>query len=116
MAVATTTGAKSKWAIANTLVLLYALIPVLWILSLSFKPASSITDGNFIPREWTLENYAQVFGVSLFTSALINSIGIAVIATVLSVVIGTMAAYAIARLRFPGKGLLVGVSDRKSVV
>jgi multiple sugar transport system permease protein len=110
MAVATTGAAKSKWAVANTLVLLYALVPVLWIVSLSFKPASSITDGNFIPREWTFENYTQVFGVSLFTSALINSIGIAVIATVLAVVIGTMAAYAIARLRFPGKGLLVGVS------
>jgi multiple sugar transport system permease protein len=110
MAVATTGAAKSKWAVANTLVLIYALVPVLWIVSLSFKPASSITDGNFIPREWTLENYTQVFGVSLFTSALINSIGIAVIATVLAVVIGTMAAYAIARLRFPGKGLLVGVS------
>ena len=110
MAVATTGAAKSKWAAANTLVLLYALIPVLWIVSLSFKPASSITDGAFIPREWTFENYTQVFGVSLFTSALINSIGIAVIATVLAVVIGTMAAYAIARLRFPGKGLLVGVS------
>jgi multiple sugar transport system permease protein len=110
MATATTTGTKSKWAIANTLVLLYALIPVVWIVSLSFKPASSINDGSFIPREWTLENYAQVFGVPLFTKTLVNSIGIALIATVLAVVIGTMAAYAIARLRFPGKGLLVGVS------
>jgi multiple sugar transport system permease protein len=110
MAVATTGAAKSKWAVANTLVLIYALVPVLWIVSLSFKPASSITDGYFIPREWTFENYTQVFGVSLFTSALINSIGIAIIATVLAVVIGTMAAYAIARLRFPGKGLLVGIS------
>jgi multiple sugar transport system permease protein len=106
----TGTAGKSKWAVANTVVLLYALIPVLWILSLSFKPASSITDGNFIPREWTLQNYTQVFQVDLFTSALRNSIGIAVIATVLAVIIGTMAAYAVARLRFPGKKLLVGVS------
>ncbi|MDN5930798.1 MAG: carbohydrate ABC transporter permease [Pseudonocardia sp.] len=104
------TAAKSKWAIANTVVLLYALIPVLWIVSLSFKPATSITDGNFIPREWTWSNYAQVFQVDLFTSALRNSIGIALIATTIAVVIGTMAAYAVARLNFPGKRLLVGIS------
>lgn len=104
------TAAKSKWAIANTVVLLYALIPVLWIVSLSFKPATSITDGNFIPREWTWSNYAQVFQVDLFTSALRNSIGIALIATTIAVLIGTMAAYAVARLRFPGKRLLVGIS------
>ena len=104
------TAQRSKWALANTVVLIYALVPVLWILSLSFKPASTITDGSFIPREWTLSNYAQVFQVDLFTSALRNSIGIALIATVLAVVIGTMAAYAVARLRFPGKRILVGVS------
>jgi multiple sugar transport system permease protein len=101
---------KLWWSIANLIVLLYALIPVLWILSLSFKTADTVTDGNFIPRAWTLENYAQVFAIDLFTSALINSIGIAIISTVLAVVIGTMAAYAIARLDFPGKKVLVGIS------
>ncbi|MCW0216195.1 MAG: carbohydrate ABC transporter permease [Pseudonocardia sp.] len=101
---------KTWWSVANLVVLLYALIPVLWILSLSFKTADTVTDGNFIPRSWTFENYAQVFQIDLFTSALINSIGIAIISTVLAVVIGTMAAYAIARLDFPGKKLLVGVS------
>jgi multiple sugar transport system permease protein len=106
------TGDNKKlwWSIANLIVLLYALVPVIWILSLSFKTADTVTDGNFIPRAWTLENYAQVFAIDLFTSALINSIGIAIISTVLAVVIGTMAAYAIARLDFPGKKVLVGVS------
>jgi multiple sugar transport system permease protein len=101
---------KLWWSIANLIVLLYALIPVLWIVSLSFKTADTVTDGNFIPRAWTLENYGQVFAIDLFTSALINSIGIAIISTVLAVVIGTMAAYAIARLDFPGKKVLVGIS------
>ncbi|MHA6796539.1 carbohydrate ABC transporter permease [Pseudonocardia bannensis] len=112
MAVSTGTGAGRKgwWAAADLLVLLYALIPVLWIVSLSFKTADTITDGNFIPRSWTVDNYAQIFQIDLFTSALRNSIGIAVISTVLAVVIGTMAAYAIARLDFPGKKVLVGIS------
>ncbi|MFC5993979.1 carbohydrate ABC transporter permease [Pseudonocardia hispaniensis] len=112
MAVATSagTGRKGWWAVADLLVLLYALIPVLWILSLSFKTADTITDGNFIPRSWTVQNYAEIFQIGLFTAALRNSIGIALISTVFAVVIGTMAAYAIARLQFPGKKLLVGVS------
>jgi multiple sugar transport system permease protein len=101
---------KTWWAVADLVVLLYALVPVLWILSLSFKTTDTITDGNFFPRSWTLDNYGQIFQIGLFTSALVNSIGIALISTVLAVVIGTMAAYAIARLDFPGKKVLVGVS------
>jgi multiple sugar transport system permease protein len=102
MAEAATTQRKTWWAVADLVVLLYALVPVLWILSLSFKTADTITDGNFVPRSWTFENYTQIFQIDLFTSALVNSIGIAIIATVLAVVVGTMAAYAIARLDFPG--------------
>jgi multiple sugar transport system permease protein len=111
--IAGTTGdprTRVWWGIAGLVVVLYALIPVVWILSLSFKTTDTITDGNFIPRSWTLDNYAQIFSLDIFTRALVNSIGISIIATVLAVVIGTMAAYAIARLDFPGKKILVGVS------
>jgi len=104
------TRARIWWGIAGLVVVLYALVPVLWIVSLSFKTADTITDGSFIPRSWTLENYTQIFSLDIFTSALVNSIGISVIATVIAVVIGTMAAYAIARLDFPGKKILVAVS------
>ena len=112
MATTTTADPRTRvwWGIAGLVVVLYALIPVLWILSLSFKTTDTITDGNFIPRSWTLDNYAQIFSLDIFTRALVNSIGISIIATVLAVVIGTMAAYAIARLDFPGKKVLVGVS------
>jgi multiple sugar transport system permease protein len=85
-------------------------VPVLWLASLSFKDPSTITDGSFLPRRWTLENYRGIFQTSLFTRALVNSIGIAVIATVLAVAAGSMAAYAAARLRFPGKQVLVAVT------
>jgi multiple sugar transport system permease protein len=104
------TNKRVGWGLIDLLVILYALIPVVWILSLSFKTADTITDGNFFPRSWTWSNYSQIFQISLFTSALRNSIGIALISTVIAVVVGTMAAYAIARLDFPGKKVLVGVS------
>ncbi|MDS1112204.1 carbohydrate ABC transporter permease [Gordonia westfalica] len=101
---------KAWWSIANILVILYALIPLLWIISLSFKPASSVTDGKFWPSEFTLENYKSIFDTSAFTSALINSIGIGLITTLIAVALGTMAAYAVARLEFPGKKLLIGAA------
>ncbi|ANZ36238.1 sugar ABC transporter permease [Lentzea guizhouensis] len=107
---AETTGKKVGWGVLNTVVVIYALLPVLWIVSLSFKSSATLADGNFIPREWSLENYRNIFSTSEFTRALINSIGIALIATAIAVVFGTMAAYAIARLDFPGKNVLVGVS------
>ncbi|TNH28233.1 carbohydrate ABC transporter permease [Micromonospora orduensis] len=110
MAVETTTRAKLRWGLLDVLVVVFALVPVLWIASLSFKTPATLTDGKFIPREWTLDNYKTIFDTDQFVRALINSIGIALIATLIAVVLGAMAAYAISRLDFPGKRLLVGVS------
>ena len=105
-----TSKEKALWTIALVLVVLYALVPVAWIASLSFKTTSTLHDGHFIPREWTLDNYKGIFSTSEFTRALINSIGIGIITTLIAVIVGTMAAYAIARLTFPGKSLILGVS------
>jgi multiple sugar transport system permease protein len=107
---AETTAKKTRWGILNAVVVIYALFPVLWIVSLSFKSKATLADGSFFPKEWSLDNYAQIFKTTEFVRALANSIGIALIATAVAVVFGTMAAYAIARLDFPGKTLLVGVS------
>jgi multiple sugar transport system permease protein len=95
------------WGLANVIVVLIAAIPVLWLVSLSFKDPSTLTDGSFYPHKWTTENYRGIFDQPLFTHALVNSIGIAIISTILGVALGAMAAYAIARLDFPGKRLLV---------
>ena len=105
-----TARARTLWGIGNAIVIIAALVPVLWLASLSFKDPSTIGDGSFLPHRWTLDNYRGIFQTSLFTRSLVNSIGIALIATALAVVVGSMAAYAVARLRFPGKGLLVGAA------
>ena len=76
---------------------------MLWILSLSLKPTSTVKDGKLIPSQVTFDNYKGIFTGDIFSSALVNSIGIGLITTVIAVVIGGMAAYAIARLAFPGK-------------
>ena len=100
----------AAWVTVDAMVLVYALLPVLWILSLSLKPTSTVKDGKLIPSSLTFDNYRGIFRGNFFSSALINSVGIGVITTVIAVVIGAMAAYAVARLEFPGKRLLIGVA------
>ncbi|MDT5224078.1 MAG: trehalose/maltose transport system permease protein, partial [Mycobacterium sp.] len=98
------------WVVIDTLVVLYAMLPVLWIFSLSLKPTSMVKDGKLFPSSVTLDNYRGIFRGDFFSSALINSIGIGLTTTVIAVALGAMAAYAIARLDFPGKRLLIGMT------
>src|SRR3954469_8064512 len=85
------------------LIVVWTVVPLAWLVSLSLKGGDHINDGRFWPQGATLQNYRTVFDTDLFTSALRNSIGIAVLSTALSVALATLAAYAIARLEFPGK-------------
>jgi len=99
------------WSIAIAVVVLLALFPVLWIVSLSFKTAATVGDGSLFPREWTINNYTELFAGgfdSPFLRPLINSIGIAVLSTLLAITLAVFAAYAIARLDFPGKYAVLG--------
>jgi multiple sugar transport system permease protein len=107
-----TAKAGRWWTAAGILILLYSFFPLLWMISLAFKPPSDIVSGKpqFWPTTWTLDNFTEVFSQPLFTRALLNSIGIALIATVLSVVVAMFAAYAIARLEFSGKKVLLSLA------
>jgi multiple sugar transport system permease protein len=98
------------WSGALVVVCVCSLVPVLWIFFLSVKTAAEATDGSFIPHQWTLSNYSQICSSGIFTDALRNSIGIGLISTLLAVVLASACAYAIARLDFPGKRLILAVS------
>jgi len=105
-----TTNKVFSWAAVNTVIVVAALFPVLWILSLSLKSSDTVTDGRLIPAKFSLDNYKGIFtgdGGDVFTKALLNSLGIAIIATLIAVTLAAMAAYAIARLNFPGKAVLL---------
>jgi multiple sugar transport system permease protein len=105
-----TTSKKISWTVVNIVVLLYAFIPVVWIVSLSLKGGDTLNDGKFLPGNPTSEAYTTIFRNDDFIRSLINSIGICLISTFVALVLGTMAAYAIARLDFPGKKAIVGMS------
>src|SRR5690606_19478780 len=73
------------WTVWGLLILAWAAFPLVWMVSLSFKsPETFRSSSGFWPEEWTWTNFETVFQDELFTSALRNSAGIAVIATLLS--------------------------------
>jgi multiple sugar transport system permease protein len=101
----------STW-IGFAAILVWCLLPVAWIISLSFKSVEETTVGSpqFLPSSFTTENYKAIIENGDFTRALLNSFGIAMIATVLSVILATLAAYAIARLEFRGKRVVLSIA------
>ncbi|GIE95270.1 carbohydrate ABC transporter permease [Paractinoplanes rishiriensis] len=100
------------WTVWGILIMVWALFPLLWMVSLSFKDPDTFRSEvpTFFPEIWVWDNYKTVFTDSLFTSALRNSVFIALIATALAVVIAMFAAYAIARMDFPGKKFLLSMA------
>ncbi len=99
-----------KWTIGIVVVVFFALLPVVWIFMLSLKTPDTISDTKFIPSKFTLDNYTTLFQGGLdspLLRPLINSILIALIATVIAVTLASFTAYAIARLDFPGKSAIL---------
>ena len=94
------------WSLGILVVLLYALIPVVWITSVSLKAPAEVADRKFFSG-FDFTNYDAIFSDDTFLAALINSIGIASIATAISIVLAAMAAYATSRLDFTGKALIL---------
>jgi len=99
---------RTLWTLVGTVVVTYALIPIAWITSLSLKRPADLGDTRFFPRAVSFEHYKAVFGDPQFSSALWNSIGIGATSSLASVLLGMFAAYAIARLDFPGRRWILG--------
>ncbi|MCZ2818076.1 carbohydrate ABC transporter permease [Modestobacter sp. VKM Ac-2984] len=104
---------KNWWIVGGIVIVIYALFPIAWIVSLSLKAAADLNNGQFLPSDLSWENYSLILtgGASdLFLPALRNSFGIVLIATAISSVLSMFAAYAIARLDFPGKKLILSTA------
>lgn len=94
------------------LIALIFLMPLLWMLSTSLKPTSQLftLPIEWIPKTITFDNYARLFANAQTPIArwFFNSLAIASIATVLTLVVDALAAYAYARMDFPGRKFLFG--------
>jgi multiple sugar transport system permease protein len=97
-------------SVGSALVIIYALAPVAWIVSLSLKPAADLGDGRLLPARVTLDQYRAIFANREFAAALANSLGVASLATAISVAFAAAAAYAIVRLTFTGRRALLGAA------
>lgn len=95
------------------LVALIVLLPLVWMLSTSFKPKSQwfAREVEWIPRTFTLDNYNKIFNnrTTPIGRWFLNSIILGVITTGLTLIIDSLAAYAYARLEFPGRKLIFGL-------
>lgn len=91
-------------------IFVYCLSPFYWMLVSSFRRTADIFDNSLIPQPFSAENYLKVFdGSTLFGKALLNSLIVAGITTTLALVMGIFAAYAISRLNFRFKSVILGV-------
>jgi multiple sugar transport system permease protein len=95
--------------LAVVLIMLFCLFPFYWLINVSLKTGADLSTSSLLPPHPTLKNYSSIFRNSDFTNALKNSAIIAFTTTAIALTIGSFAAYALARLRFPLKFLLLAV-------
>jgi len=94
------------------LIVIFCLAPFYWMIVTSFRDVGYTFDNTPWPTHVTLDNYSTVFDTSLgnhFARALLNSVIIGVCTTILAVMFGVFAAYALARLDFRGKFVVLGL-------
>lgn len=97
---------KGRFAASHLVLALLALTtlaPFLWMVLASFKPLAEVEQLNPFPSRWQPSNYPKVFEQIAFGRYYFNSIFIAAWVTFLQTLTSSMAAYAFARLRWPGR-------------
>jgi glycerol transport system permease protein len=93
---------NKKW-ILPTFYILFLMLPIYGLLSMSFKTTNEILGGfSFFPQQFTLDNYVKIFTDPTWYNGYINSLIYVVINTVISVAVALPAAYAFSRYRFLG--------------
>ena len=99
--------ARTGFALAVVAILLYALFPFYYAVITSLKTGSELFRIDYFPFSWDWDNYATLFAQQPFGRNIANSFAVAVAVVALSLLLGTLAAYALARLAFRGRGLLL---------
>ena len=90
-------------------ILLFCLFPFYWMLNISLKTGPDLSGAALVPPNPTLNNYSSIFKNPDFTNGLRNSAIVALTVTILSLVFGSFAAYALARLKVRGKFWILAI-------
>jgi multiple sugar transport system permease protein len=97
-------GAGVFFALA--VISLLTVFPLLWMVSSAFKTGTDVYNVSPIPRNPTLANFEYVFTQVPFLRYMLNSLFVSATVTIVALLFHSMAAYALARLRFPGRELI----------
>src|SRR5579875_1510364 len=106
-----TAGSAIRTGIQAVVIVVWCLLPFYWMIVTSFRDPVYTYDTTPFPTHITFANYANAFSTAAgnyLGLALANSFGIDVTVTLIALILGISAAYALARLQFPGKGLVMG--------
>jgi multiple sugar transport system permease protein len=95
--------------LAVAAIVLFCLFPFYWLINTSLKTGADLSGAALVPPNPSLDNYTSIFEDDAFTMAIRNSAIIAGAVTVLSLVIGSFAGYALARLHLPKKFLVLAI-------
>lgn len=96
------------WVLSLAILAVPFVFPFLWMVSSGFKSAPEIFgQPSLIPRVWRWTNFVEVFEYQPFARQYFNSLYIACLVTGLTLVLSSLAGYALARMRFAGAGLLM---------
>ena len=104
---------KTSWAgiwstVGIGFIVIYCLAPFYWMVVSSLRTDSEIFENSWWPRHPSLENYEAVFSSkNNFGQGLVNSLIVSIVVTIVALAVATFASYALARLDFRGKGLLL---------
>lgn len=88
-------------------ILVFTLFPFVWALVSSFRPSSELFSTKLLPTRLTLDHYTAVFKDERFMHSLLNSVIVAGSSVLVSLALGSLCAYALGRLPFRFKGLVL---------
>ncbi len=105
------TAATIRTYLGVAIIVVWGLVPFYWMLLTSLRDVNFTFATDFWPTHVTMDNFRTVFSTDRgnhFGSALVNSLIIGVSTTIIALLVGIFAAYALAKLKFRGKFLVMG--------
>jgi multiple sugar transport system permease protein len=109
-------GPRTPWWLwlSVSAIVLFCLFPFYWLLNISLKTGADLSSADIVPPNPSLDNYTSIFENNSFTRALGNSAIVSLTTTFIGVIVGSFAAYALARLKmrfkFPLLALVLSIT------
>jgi multiple sugar transport system permease protein len=105
-------GKSIRTGIQAIIIVVWCLAPFYWMIVTAFRDVGYTYDTAFWPTHVTLDNFATALSTRLgnhLGQAILNSVFIGACVTIIALLVGVSAAYALARLEFKGKGIVAGL-------